>query len=54
MSIHLAESSKDLLLPTNDKIEVSLYPKLYSVELSTLVSEFEAFVLNKLPILFIK
>jgi hypothetical protein len=35
---------------TNDKIDVSLYPKLYSVELSILVSEFEEFVVNKFPI----
>ena len=46
----MSESNKDLLLPTNDKIEVSLYPKLYSVELSILVSEFEEFVVNKFPI----
>ena len=56
VSIHLLGSNKDLLLPINDKIEVSLYPKLYSVELSILVSELvggvslEESVVNKLPI----
>ena len=50
-SIHLELSKIDLLLPTNERIDESLYPKLNSVDPSTLVIELLLLLLNELPML---
>ena len=43
-------SNNDLLLPTNESIDVSLYPTLYSFEDKISVIELDELVVNILPI----